>query len=216
MDFEDIEIVIAETGWPSRGDPGQVGVDTGTAAEYNRKLIQHLMSGIGTPLMPNRTFETYIFALFNEDLKPGPTCEKNFGLFKPDLTPVYDIGILHPRVANAAANIDHSHTNSRTNLLMLLLVYVMCLWNCLWLAGNKQIFCRARHQRLAPVNEPTPAPGKGKTWCLPKSGTRNHYRGTSMGFDCQQIQYGSPFFLPNIVRAHVYAMNAYYQASWKP
>lgn len=127
MDFEDIEIVIAETGWPSRGDPGQVGVDTGTAAEYNRKLIQHLMSGIGTPLMPNRTFETYIFALFNEDLKPGPTCEKNFGLFKPDLTPVYDIGILHPRVANAAANIDHSHTNSRTNLLMLLLVYVMCL-----------------------------------------------------------------------------------------
>ncbi|KAK4734733.1 hypothetical protein R3W88_008994 [Solanum pinnatisectum] len=126
LDFEDIEIVIAETGWPSRGDPGQAGVDTGIAAEYNRKLIQHVMSGIGTPLMPNRTFETYIFALFNEDLKPGPTCERNFGLFKPDMTPVYDIGIVHPRVANAAANTDNSHTNSRTNLLLLLLVCLMC------------------------------------------------------------------------------------------
>ncbi|KAJ8554277.1 hypothetical protein K7X08_024955 [Anisodus acutangulus] len=130
LDFEDIEIVIAETGWPSKGDPGQAGVDAGSAAEYNRKLIQHVMSGIGTPLMPNRTFETYIFALFNEDLKPGPTFERNFGLFKPDMTPVYDIGILRPMVANAAdaaAETDHSHTNSCINLLMLLFVCLMCL-----------------------------------------------------------------------------------------
>ncbi|XP_059304548.1 glucan endo-1,3-beta-glucosidase [Lycium ferocissimum] len=130
LDFEDIEIVIAETGWPSIGDPGQAGVDAGSAAEYNRKLIQHVMSGIGTPLMPNRTFETYIFALFNEDLKPGPTFERNFGLFKPDMTPVYDIGILRPMVTNAAdaaAETDHSRTNSCTNLLMLLLVCLTCL-----------------------------------------------------------------------------------------
>ncbi|KAM3319770.1 glucan endo-1,3-beta-glucosidase [Capsicum chacoense] len=127
LDFEDIDIVIAETGWPSKGDPGQAGVDTGSAEEYNRKLIQHVMSGIGTPLMPNRTFETYIFALFNEDLKPGPTCERNFGLFKPDMTPVYDIGILRPIVANAAANTDHSRTKSRAYLLMLLFVCLMCL-----------------------------------------------------------------------------------------
>nr|XP_018622278.1 glucan endo-1,3-beta-glucosidase [Nicotiana tomentosiformis] len=99
LDFEDIEIVIAETGWPSKGDSGQVGVDAESAAEYNRKLMQHVMSGVGTPQMPNRTFETYIFALFNEDLKSGPTCERNFGLFKPDMTPVYDIGILRPMAA---------------------------------------------------------------------------------------------------------------------
>ncbi|KAJ8536924.1 hypothetical protein K7X08_035325 [Anisodus acutangulus] len=54
LDFEDIEIVIAETGWPSKGDPGQAGVDAGSAAEYNKKLIQHVMSGIGTPLMHSK------------------------------------------------------------------------------------------------------------------------------------------------------------------
>ncbi|KAK6936656.1 X8 domain [Dillenia turbinata] len=96
LGFDDIEIVIAETGWPSAGDAGQIAVDAESAAEYNGNLMKHVMSGNGTPLMPNRTFETYIFALFNEDLKPGPVCERNFGLFKPDLIPVYDIGILRP------------------------------------------------------------------------------------------------------------------------
>lgn len=95
--FDDIDIVIAETGWPSKGEPGQLGVDVESAAEYNRKLMQHVTSGVGTPLMPNRTFETYIFGLFNENLKPGPTSERNFGLFQPDMTPVYDIGILRKK-----------------------------------------------------------------------------------------------------------------------
>ncbi|XP_042049373.1 glucan endo-1,3-beta-glucosidase-like isoform X2 [Salvia splendens] len=99
MGFDDVDVVIAETGWPSRGEAGQLGADAGTAAEYNRMVMRHVASGVGTPLMPNRTFETYIFALFDEDLKPGPVCERSFGLFRPDLTPAYDIGIL-----KAAAN----------------------------------------------------------------------------------------------------------------
>uniref|UniRef100_A0A5B7BMR9 glucan endo-1,3-beta-D-glucosidase n=1 Tax=Davidia involucrata TaxID=16924 RepID=A0A5B7BMR9_DAVIN len=94
LGFTDIEIVIAETGWPSKGDAGQVGVDAESAAEFNGKIMKHATSGVGTPLMPNRTFETYIFALFNEDLKPGPTSERNFGLFDPNMTPVYNIGVL--------------------------------------------------------------------------------------------------------------------------
>ncbi|KAK4759096.1 hypothetical protein SAY87_020397 [Trapa incisa] len=96
LGFGDVNIVIGETGWPSMGDSTQVGVDPDTAREYNTNLIQHVNSGDGTPLMPNRTFEAYIFALFNEDLKPGPTSERNFGLFRPDMTPVYDAGILRP------------------------------------------------------------------------------------------------------------------------
>ncbi|MFQ6624572.1 hypothetical protein Gotur_003751 [Gossypium turneri] len=103
LGFDDVEIVIAETGWPSMGDSTQVGVDAKSAAEYNGNLIRHVISGAGTPLMPNRTFETYIFALFNEDLKEGPTCERNFGLFHTNMTPVYDNWILRRTTAAAAA-----------------------------------------------------------------------------------------------------------------
>ncbi|XP_012075168.1 glucan endo-1,3-beta-glucosidase isoform X1 [Jatropha curcas] len=101
LGFTDIDIVIAETGWPSNGDSSQVGVNAESAAQYNGNLIQHVMSGSGTPLMPNRTFETYIFALFNENLKPGPACERNFGLFEADMTPVYNIGILRSTASSS-------------------------------------------------------------------------------------------------------------------
>ncbi|XP_038895705.1 glucan endo-1,3-beta-glucosidase isoform X2 [Benincasa hispida] len=91
--YGDVDIVVAETGWPSAGDPNQPGVSLENAISYNRNLVKHVNSGKGTPLMPNRTFETYIFSLFNENLKPS-TSERNYGLFQPDLTPVYDVGIL--------------------------------------------------------------------------------------------------------------------------
>ncbi|KAJ8771365.1 hypothetical protein K2173_026542 [Erythroxylum novogranatense] len=119
LGFTDIDIVIAETGWPSKGDSSQVGADIQSAAQYNGKLLQHVSSGYGTPLMPNRTLETYVFALFNENLKAGPTCERNFGLFQPDMTPVYDIGILKPSPTVAAA--------SRNNHISCLLVITVGL-----------------------------------------------------------------------------------------
>lgn len=121
LGFSDLEIVIAETGWPSEGDPAQVGVDPKSAEDYNGNLMRHVNSGAGTPLMPNRTFETYIFALFNEDQKPGPTCERNFGLFRPDMTPVYNIGILRSTVAATA---DH-HSNT---CLVVIMVIIMLDW----------------------------------------------------------------------------------------
>lgn len=120
LGFSDLEIVIAETGWPSDGDSPQIGVDPTTAAEYNGNLMRHVTSGAGTPLMPNRTFETYIFALFNENLKPGPTCERNFGLFRPDMTPVYDVGILRPTVVVVAAVVE-----KRPNLCLIFVVVLV-------------------------------------------------------------------------------------------
>ncbi|KAL9294054.1 putative glucan endo-1,3-beta-D-glucosidase [Arabidopsis thaliana] len=81
------------TGWPSAGEPNQTGVGLDYAAAYNGNLIKHVNSGKGTPLMPNWVFETYVFSLFNENLKSSVS-EQNFGLFKPDFTPVYDVGIM--------------------------------------------------------------------------------------------------------------------------
>ncbi|KAG0446966.1 hypothetical protein HPP92_028580 [Vanilla planifolia] len=94
LGYGDVAITIGESGWPSAGDPGQLGVNIEDAESYNGNLIRHVTSGNGTPLMPNRTFETYVFSLFNENLKPGPTAERNFGLFRPDFTPVYNAGVL--------------------------------------------------------------------------------------------------------------------------
>lgn len=93
MGYDDVEIVVAETGWPSRGDPNEVGPSVENAKAYNGNLIAHLKSLVGTPLMPARSVNTFIFALFDEDLKPGPASERAFGLFNTDLSMSYDVGL---------------------------------------------------------------------------------------------------------------------------
>lgn len=93
MGFKDVEIVVAETGWPYKGDPNEVGPSLDNAKAYNGNLVSHLKSMVGTPLMPGKSVDTYIFALYDEDLKPGPTSERSFGLYKPDLSMTYDAGL---------------------------------------------------------------------------------------------------------------------------
>ncbi|WOL04740.1 hypothetical protein Cni_G13462 [Canna indica] len=94
LGYGDVEIAVGETGWPSAGDPGQLGVSVEDALSFNGNLIRLVNSGRGTPMMPGRKFETYVFALFNENLKPGPTAERYFGLFNADLSPAYDVGLM--------------------------------------------------------------------------------------------------------------------------
>lgn len=94
LKYPDVEIVAAETGWPSQGESFEPQCTVENAASYNGGLLRKYNSGTGTPLMPHRKIETYIFGLFNENTKPGSTAERNFGLFRPDFTPVYNIGVL--------------------------------------------------------------------------------------------------------------------------
>lgn len=93
MGFEKVEIVVAETGWPTSGDINVVGPSVEKAKAYDGNLIARLKSMAGTPLMPGKAIDTYIFALFDENLKPGPSFERSFGLYKPDLSMAYDIGL---------------------------------------------------------------------------------------------------------------------------
>ncbi|KAL2477159.1 O-Glycosyl hydrolase family 17 protein [Forsythia ovata] len=93
MGFKDVEVAVAETGWPYKGDSNEVGPSLDNAKAYNGNLINHLRSMVGTPLMPGKSVDTYIFALYDEDLKPGPGSERSFGLFKPDLSMTYDAGL---------------------------------------------------------------------------------------------------------------------------
>lgn len=93
MGHEDILVGISETGWPSKGDSNEPGATVQNAAIYNGNLLKRIDMNQGTPLNPNVPIDVYVFALFNEDMKPGPTSERNYGLFYPNETPVYDIGL---------------------------------------------------------------------------------------------------------------------------
>ncbi|KAH8510218.1 hypothetical protein H0E87_007956 [Populus deltoides] len=93
MGHTDIEVMISETGWPSKGDPDEVGSTPENAALYHSNLLNRIQARQGTPAKPSVPIDIYVFALFNENLKPGPTSEKNYGLFYPDGTPVYNSGL---------------------------------------------------------------------------------------------------------------------------
>lgn len=93
MGYGNIEVRVSETGWPSKGDEAELGATLQNAAVYNRNLLRRQFRNEGTPLRPNLRLEVYLFALFNEDLKPGPTSERNYGLYQPDGTMAYNVGL---------------------------------------------------------------------------------------------------------------------------
>ncbi|KAF8380006.1 hypothetical protein HHK36_027475 [Tetracentron sinense] len=223
LGYGDVDIVIAETGWPSIGDSAQIGVDANNAAQYNGNLMRHVTSGLGTPLMPNRTFEAYIFSLFNENLKPGPTCERNFGLFRPDMTPVYDIGILRP-TGSASLPINPAPVEAPVSTPL----PPAPVSTPLPPKGKTPVEAPVSTTPLppegkTPVEAPastTPLPPEGKKWCVPKSGAKSEVLQNNidyvcgLGFDCRPIQAGGACFFPNTVQAHAaYAMNVYYQVT---
>jgi exo-beta-1,3-glucanase (GH17 family) len=90
--FKKMEVIVTETGWASRGDDNEAAATVNNARTYNYNLRKRLAKKKGTPLRPKMVVKAYIFAVFNENLKPGPTSERNFGLFKPDGSISYDIG----------------------------------------------------------------------------------------------------------------------------
>ncbi|XP_073223981.1 glucan endo-1,3-beta-glucosidase 11 isoform X1 [Cicer arietinum] len=92
LGYGKLPVHISETGWPSKGDEDEVGATVENARKYNGNVVKMISSKKGTPLRPNSDLNIYVFALFNENMKPGPTSERNYGLFKPDGTPAYNLG----------------------------------------------------------------------------------------------------------------------------
>ncbi|WCJ36658.1 Glucan endo-1 3-beta-glucosidase [Euphorbia peplus] len=83
-----VNVVVSETGWPSAENGNFATIDN--AQIYVNSVIRHVKSCTGTPMKPQTLIEAYIFAIFNEDLKPAGT-EQHFGLFFPNETPVYPV-----------------------------------------------------------------------------------------------------------------------------
>ncbi|KAL0328973.1 UNVERIFIED_CONTAM: Glucan endo-1,3-beta-glucosidase 11 [Sesamum calycinum] len=114
MGYGGIEVRVSETGWPSRGDPDEIGSTVENAAIYNGNLLRRQLKDEGTPLRPNRRLEVYVFALFNEDMKPGPTSERNYGLLQPDGTMVYNCGLFELASTSSTSSLTSNVTRVKT------------------------------------------------------------------------------------------------------
>lgn len=95
LGYPDVRIFIAETGWPNDGDIDQIGANIYNSATFNRNVIKKLTTkpAIGTPARPGWVIPSIIFALYNENQKPGPGTERHFGLLYPNGTKIYEIDL---------------------------------------------------------------------------------------------------------------------------
>ncbi|KAK9266611.1 hypothetical protein L1049_022001 [Liquidambar formosana] len=93
LNFRTIKIMVTETGWPSKGSPKETGATPDNAQTYNANLIRHVINDTGTPAKPGEELDVYIFSLFNENRKPGLESERNWGLFYPDQTSIYNLDL---------------------------------------------------------------------------------------------------------------------------
>ncbi|GLT28307.1 hypothetical protein SLA2020_032490 [Shorea laevis] len=188
LKYDDIKLVVTETGWPSKGDENEVGASVENAAAYNGNLVRKILTGGGTPLRPNADLTVFLFALFNENEKFGPSSERNYGLFYPNEQKVYDIpftveglknyrGNRPPAVGgqpvtnpvNGGGGVSKSTTGNT------------------WCVANSEI---GKEKLQAALDY---ACGEG-------------------GADCRAIQQGGPCYDPNTLEAHAsFAFNSYYQ-----
>ncbi|KAG2674419.1 hypothetical protein I3760_13G134500 [Carya illinoinensis] len=133
MGHTDIEVIVSETGWPSKGDADEAGATVENAELYHANLLQRIAQKEGTPAKPSTPIDIYVFALFNENLKPGPASERNYGLYYPDGTPVYNIG-LQGNLAGTPLSAPLSASNKTAfsvfNFLMLFLISCFNLRIC--------------------------------------------------------------------------------------
>lgn len=90
--YGDVRIVVSETGWPTLGDANTLGANVSNAQTYNNNLVKWAMSK-GTPRRQGVFVPTYIFAVYNENQKPGPTTERNWGVLYPTGKAVYPLSI---------------------------------------------------------------------------------------------------------------------------
>ncbi|GMJ15986.1 hypothetical protein like AT5G55180 [Hibiscus trionum] len=181
--YDDVKIVVTETGWPSMGDENEVGAGEDNAASYNGNLVRKVLSGSGTPLRPQDPLNVYLFALFNENQKPGPTSERNYGLFYPNEQKVYNI----PLTVEELKGGQSTPVNTNTSQAPVAGEVSKTQVGQTWCVANG----KADEEKLQAALDY--ACGEGEA-------------------DCNAIQPGATCYNPNTLEAHAsYAFNSYYQ-----
>jgi len=120
------------------GDANEPDATVDNADTYNSNLVRHVLNSTGTPKLPGVAVNTYIYELFNEDLRPGGTSEENWGLFSANSTPVY---VLH---LNGAGSTLGNDTSAQTFCVALSGADTQLLQAALdWACGPGQADCSA-------------------------------------------------------------------------
>ncbi|KNA05578.1 hypothetical protein SOVF_189070 [Spinacia oleracea] len=190
LKYDDIPIIVTETGWPSKGDSMELGASVENAAAYNGNLVRRILTGGGTPLRPKAELTVFLFALFNENKKPGPTSERNYGLFYPTQKKVYSIPLTLKEVK--------SWKDVKGNGPAVVTPVVSPATGGSRTAGKVTV---------------------KETWCVANGEMGEAKLQAALDFacgegqaDCHPIQEGSTCYDPNTLEAHAsYAFNSFYQ-----
>ncbi|XP_074366607.1 glucan endo-1,3-beta-glucosidase 8-like [Apium graveolens] len=89
--YPELKIIVGEVGWPTDGDKH---ANADSAKRFNQGLIQHALSGNGTPARKG-VIDVYLFSLVDEDTKsiaPG-FFERHWGIFEFDGKPKYELDL---------------------------------------------------------------------------------------------------------------------------
>ncbi|XP_022159189.1 glucan endo-1,3-beta-glucosidase 12-like [Momordica charantia] len=182
LKYDDVKLVVTETGWPSKGDTKEVGATEENAASYNGNLVQRVLTGGGTPLRPQDSLKVFLFALFNENKKSGPTSERNYGLFYPNEQRVYDIPLTRAHVQGGPQT---SVNGSKAQVP----------------SGDLTPSSRGQTWCVANINAGVEKLQAGLDYACGEGGA-----------DCRSIQPGSMCYNSNSLEVHAsYAFNSYYQ-----
>lgn len=202
LGFPQVKLAVSETGWPTQGAADQPGANVANAVRYNRRLVSKFSASppVGTPRRPGAFIPVFIFSLFNEDQKPGAVTERNWGVFYPSGTPVYDIDLSGGNQGSTYTPIIRSGTNNNT--------------------FSAPVGAPAS-ATATPTPTAAPTPSTVQQWCVAKTGVNNMTAlqealdyACGAGADCSAIQAGNACYQPDTVEAHAsYAFNSYWQST---
>ncbi|XP_039044792.1 glucan endo-1,3-beta-glucosidase 4-like [Hibiscus syriacus] len=93
LNFSAIPIIVTETGWPWQGGSNEPDATVENAETFINNLIRRVSNNSGPPSQPTIPINTYIYELFNEDKRPGPVSEKNWGLLFKNGSAVFPLSL---------------------------------------------------------------------------------------------------------------------------
>ncbi|KAJ6355647.1 hypothetical protein OIU77_006101 [Salix suchowensis] len=144
LNFRTIKVMVTETGWPSKGSSKEKAATPDNAQTYNTNLIRHVINNSGTPAKLGEELDIYIFSLFNENRKPGIESERNWGLFYPDQTSVYNLDFSGKGVLEMPTNKNSTSFNGTTWCIASSNASQLDLQNAIdWACGSGNVDCSA-------------------------------------------------------------------------